>query len=80
MKAIEEIQSGKMILAVADPGRETEGDLIWAAQSTRPELINFMVLKAKGVIGMPMSKVMTAKLNLPLWNWSTDQENRSKLE
>ncbi|QOX65327.1 bifunctional 3,4-dihydroxy-2-butanone-4-phosphate synthase/GTP cyclohydrolase II [Anoxybacterium hadale] len=53
-EAIRDIREGKMIIAVDDPGRENEGDLIMAAEKTTPEAVNFMVTHAKGLVCMPM--------------------------
>ena len=53
-----------MIIAVDDPDRENEGDLICAAEHATLENVNFMASYAKGLICMPMSKEMTTKLGL----------------
>ena len=53
-EAIEEIKNGKMVIAVDDPGRENEGDLIMAAEKVTPEAVNFMVTRARGLVCMPM--------------------------
>ena len=53
-----------MIIAVDDPDRENEGDLICAAEHATLENVNFMASYAKGLICMPMSKAMTNKLGL----------------
>ena len=41
-QAIEEIKNGRMIVVVDDEDRENEGDLIVAAATVTPEVINFM--------------------------------------
>ena len=58
------MRSGKMIIAVDDPDRENEGDLICAARYATTENVNFMASYAKGLICMPMSAEMTRKLDL----------------
>lgn len=63
-QAIADLKAGKMIVAVDDPDRENEGDLICAAQFATQENVNFMASYAKGLICMPMSRAMTEKLNL----------------
>lgn len=63
-EAIADLKAGKMIVAVDDPDRENEGDLICAAQFATQENVNFMASYAKGLICMPMSRAMTEKLNL----------------
>ena len=63
-EAVADLRAGKMIIAVDDPDRENEGDLICAAEHATLENVNFMASYAKGLICMPMSKEMTAKLGL----------------
>ncbi|MDF3003163.1 MAG: cyclohydrolase [Bacillota bacterium] len=60
-EAVKDIEVGKMIIAVDDPGRENEGDLIMAAEKISPEAVNFMVTHAKGLVCMPMEgKILDA--------------------
>lgn len=63
-EAIADLRAGKMIIAVDDPDRENEGDLICAAEHATLENVNFMASYAKGLICMPMSRELTAKLGL----------------
>ena len=63
-EAVADLRAGKMIIAVDDPDRENEGDLICAAEFATLENVNFMASYAKGLICMPMSKVLTTKLGL----------------
>ena len=63
-EAVEDLRSGKMIIAVDDPDRENEGDLICSARYATTENVNFMASYAKGLICMPMSAEMTRKLDL----------------
>ena len=63
-EAVADLRAGKMIIAVDDPERENEGDLICAAEFATLENVNFMASYAKGLICMPMSKALTTKLGL----------------
>ena len=45
-KAIEEIKKGKMVIMMDDEDRENEGDLVYAATFSNPELVNFMAKEA----------------------------------
>ncbi|MCI7164816.1 bifunctional 3,4-dihydroxy-2-butanone-4-phosphate synthase/GTP cyclohydrolase II [Butyricimonas virosa] len=63
-EAVADLRAGKMIIAVDDPDRENEGDLICAAEFATLENVNFMASYAKGLICMPMSKALTKKLGL----------------
>ena len=49
-EAIEEIRQGRILVVVDDEDRENEGDLICAAQLVTPEMVNFMIRKAGGLI------------------------------
>ncbi len=73
-EAIEEIRQGHMIILVDDEDRENEGDLTIAAQHVTPEMINFMVTYARGLICLPMSPEWADRLDLPLMT----QRNGSK--
>ncbi|MFA6170558.1 MAG: bifunctional 3,4-dihydroxy-2-butanone-4-phosphate synthase/GTP cyclohydrolase II [Candidatus Margulisiibacteriota bacterium] len=53
--AIEDIRSGKMLVVVDDADRENEGDLVIAAEKVTPEIVNFMISHAKGLVCVPMS-------------------------
>ena len=63
-EAVEELRAGRIIVAVDDPDRENEGDLICAAEHATLENVNFMACYAKGLICMPMSRELCQKLDL----------------
>ena len=63
--AIEDIKNGKMVIVIDDPGRENEGDLIIAAEKATPEVINFMVKYARGLVCMPMEGTDLDRLGIP---------------
>jgi 3,4-dihydroxy 2-butanone 4-phosphate synthase / GTP cyclohydrolase II len=65
-EAIEDIKKGKLIIVVDDEDRENEGDFIGAARKVTPQMINFMATHGRGLICMPMSEALCAKLELPL--------------
>ena len=46
-EAVADLRAGKMIIAVDDPDRENEGDLICAAEHATLENVNFMASYAK---------------------------------
>lgn len=54
-EAIEDIKSGRMVIVVDDPDRENEGDLILAAQCVTPQMINFMITQARGLVCVPIN-------------------------
>jgi 3,4-dihydroxy 2-butanone 4-phosphate synthase/GTP cyclohydrolase II len=54
-QAIADIRDGKFVIVADDEDRENEGDLIGAAELVTPEMINFMIKKAGGLICLPMT-------------------------
>ena len=64
--AIKAIARGEIIVVVDDEDRENEGDLICAAESATPEIINFMAKYGRGLICLPLDAETVEKLNLPL--------------
>ncbi len=72
-EAAEDILSGKMIIIVDDEDRENEGDLVCAAEKVTPEIINFMVTHARGLICLPLTEDRCDYLQLP----PQTQENTS---
>jgi len=48
--AIEVIRRGGMVVVVDDEDRENEGDVIFAAEKTTPQAINFLAKHARGLV------------------------------
>lgn len=71
--AAEDIKNGKMIIIVDDEDRENEGDLVCAAEKVTPEVINFMITHARGLICLPLTEERCDYLQLP----PQTQENTS---
>ncbi len=65
-EAIQEIQSGRMVILVDDEDRENEGDLTMAAEMVTPEAINFMAKYGRGLICLSMTGDRADQLDLPL--------------
>ena len=63
---IEELKQGRMIIIVDDKNRENEGDLVLPADFVDARAINFMSLKARGLICVALTHGQTQKLGLPL--------------
>lgn len=61
---IEDIRQGRMVVLMDDEDRENEGDLVMAASLVRPEDINFMVAKARGLVCLTLTKERCQQLNL----------------
>src|SRR6266436_1775885 len=54
-KSLRELRSGRMIVIADDENRENEGDLMIAAEMVTPEVINFMVIYARGLPRLAMT-------------------------
>jgi len=63
-KAIEEIKRGRMVIMMDDEDRENEGDLVYAATFSTPEMVNFMAKEARGLICTPVSREIAERLDL----------------
>ena len=63
-EALEALRNGEIILAIDDPDRENEGDLICAAEFATTENVNFMAVYGRGLICMPMGAELVQKLHL----------------
>ena len=63
-QAIADIAAGKFVIVADDEDRENEGDLICAAQLVTPEMINFMIKKAGGMICLALTGERVDQLGL----------------
>ena len=63
---IAEIRAGRMVVLVDEEDRENEGDLVFAAEFTTPEKINFMARHGRGLICLTLTEAHCKQLNLPL--------------
>ena len=61
-QALADLKQGKIIVVTDNEDRENEGDFICAAEIATTENVNFMAKYAKGLICMPMSEKLCAKL------------------
>jgi 3,4-dihydroxy 2-butanone 4-phosphate synthase / GTP cyclohydrolase II len=75
--ALAAIRAGKMVVVVDDESRENEGDLICAAQFATPETINFMAVRARGLICLAMTGERLDVLDLPLMVSNNTDRNQT---
>ncbi len=64
--ALADLKAGRALVVVDDESRENEGDLICAAQFATPDMINFMAVKARGLICLALTGERLDALDLPL--------------
>lgn len=62
--AIQTIAAGGVVVVTDDEGRENEGDLVFAAEKTTPELVNMMIRHARGLICVPMTEPQLKRLGI----------------
>jgi 3,4-dihydroxy 2-butanone 4-phosphate synthase/GTP cyclohydrolase II len=63
-QALADLSAGKMIILVDDETRENEGDLVCASEKITPQIVNFMVKYARGVLCLAMPGEYCDRLNL----------------
>ncbi|WP_318653410.1 bifunctional 3,4-dihydroxy-2-butanone-4-phosphate synthase/GTP cyclohydrolase II [Paenibacillus rhizovicinus] len=64
-EALNDLIRGKAIIVVDDEDRENEGDLIALASKATPEIINFMITEARGLVCVPITAERAEELDLP---------------
>ena len=64
-EALDDFREGKFVIVVDDEDRENEGDLICAAEKITPEMVNFMLKYARGVLCAPITISRSEELELP---------------
>ena len=64
-QAIADIRDGKLVVVADDEDRESEGDLIAAAELITAEKVNFMATHGRGLICLTLTPDRTAALGLP---------------
>ena len=76
-QAIADIRAGKFIVVADDEDRENEGDLICAAQAVTPDMVNFMIRKAGGMICLALTGERVEQLKLPLMSEENSEAMRT---
>ena len=64
--AIADIAAGRAVVVVDDEDRENEGDIVFAASRSTPELMAFTIRHSSGVICAPMPGAFLDRLEIPL--------------
>ena len=63
-EVIAAMRKGRMVIMTDDAQRENEGDLVLAARSVTPTLINFMAREGRGLICAPVSQARAERMGL----------------
>ncbi len=61
---LDDLRLGKMVILVDEEDRENEGDLLIAAEFVTPEIINFMVRHARGLVCLTLTQAHCRRLGL----------------
>lgn len=64
--AVSDFKKGKVVIVVDDEDRENEGDMIFSAEKSTPELINFLSKNGRGLVCVPMEEDRLDELELAL--------------
>jgi 3,4-dihydroxy 2-butanone 4-phosphate synthase/GTP cyclohydrolase II len=75
-QAIADIRAGKLVIVADDENRESEGDLVGAAERVTPEMINFMARFGRGLVCLSLIPERCWALGLP----QMTEENNESLE
>jgi 3,4-dihydroxy 2-butanone 4-phosphate synthase/GTP cyclohydrolase II len=76
-QAIEDIRRGRFVIVADDEDRENEGDLICAANLVSPDMVNFMIKKAGGLICLALTAERADALELSPMSKSNPDEYRT---
>lgn len=74
---IQDIRDGRMVIMTDDETRENEGDIVFAASKTTPEMVNFMMKFARGLICVPMAAERIHALGLDPMNPEPEDSMRT---
>lgn len=61
---LEDVKAGKLVIVTDDENRENEGDLFCAADRVTPEIINFMITHARGLVCAPITEARAKELEI----------------
>lgn len=76
-QAIADIKAGKLVIVADDEDRENEGDLIGAAELVTPEMVNFIIRKARGWLCLALTGERADQLRLPQQTEENTEEQRT---
>ena len=65
-EVLEDVRKGRMIVLVDAEDRENEGDLVIPAETTTPEVINFMAMYGRGLVCLALGAERVTELGLSL--------------
>ncbi len=63
-EALTDLKAGRFVVLIDDEHRENEGDLVCAAEMITPDMVNFMLREARGVLCVALPRDLCRKLEL----------------
>ena len=63
-EVLEDLRQGKLVIVTDDENRENEGDLVCAAEKVTPDIINFMITNARGLVCAPITEARARELGI----------------
>ena len=69
---IQDLRHGRMVIITDDEGRENEGDIIASGELITPEIVNFMVTNARGLVCAPITRERALELGIGEMTRNTD--------
>lgn len=64
--ALKDFKKGRIVIVVDDEDRENEGDMIYSAEKSTPELVNFLSKHGRGLVCVPMEDERLSELELSM--------------
>ncbi|MBN8569939.1 MAG: bifunctional 3,4-dihydroxy-2-butanone-4-phosphate synthase/GTP cyclohydrolase II [Ignavibacteria bacterium] len=64
--ALKDYAEGKIIIVTDDEDRENEGDMIFSAEKSTPDHVNFLAKYGRGLVCVPMEEERLDELNLKM--------------
>ncbi len=61
---LEDVRAGRLVIVTDDENRENEGDLLCAAEKITPDIINFMITHARGLVCAPITEARAKELGI----------------
>ncbi|WGK70045.1 3,4-dihydroxy-2-butanone-4-phosphate synthase [Candidatus Haliotispira prima] len=76
-RALEDLRAGRFVIVCDDDSRENEGDLIAAAELITPDLVNFVITEARGLLCQAVDESTARYLGLPMMSKTNNSQHET---